>query len=60
MGWDCVVGIYNKDEVSYEDLLKLYPEDSECYVVHEKEINTPQDLQEELMEYEKWDTQESS
>ena len=59
LGWDCVVAIYNKDEVSYEDLVKLYPNDDNGYVIHEKTIDTAEDLQNDIKERE-WDTQESS
>lgn len=38
LGWDCVVGVFDSDKVSEDELLKEYPEDQ--YVIHDQSVRS--------------------
>ncbi len=38
LGWDCVVGVFNSDSVTEEQLEKIFPQGS-CYVISHMLVN---------------------
>ena len=58
LGWDCVIAVYDYDEVSIDDLRKAYPPDS--YVIHINSLNTIENLQDDIKDRQECDTQENS
>jgi hypothetical protein len=53
------MAVYMQDEVTYEDLVKAFPEGGD-YVITEKSTDSNQDLQDDIKEREEWDTLENS
>lgn len=44
LGWDCIVGVFDPEVTSYEDLQNEFPEEGEYYIF-EQSFSTLEDFQ---------------